>query len=117
MAISIKRIQDPPNPDDGLRVFVERSWPRGVKKELAEVSVWAKGVAPSEELLRLRLSSADDWKSFRKLYRSQLDQSPQAVEDLTTLARLQTITLLHSSKEPKKNGAVVLKDYLTQRLG
>ncbi len=116
MAIAIKRIQDPASPNDGLRVFIERTWPRGVKKELAEVMVWAKNVGPAEGLAKASLSTAEEWKQFRKQYVSQLDAASQAVEDLTTLARSQPITLLHSGKDAKKNCAIVLRDYLAKRL-
>jgi uncharacterized protein YeaO (DUF488 family) len=116
MTIAIKRIQDPASPDDGLRVFIERTWPRGVKKEQAEVTVWAKNVGPGEALAKASLSTADDWRQFRKQYQTQLDAAKQAVDDLTTLARSQPITLLHSSKDAKKNCAIVLRDYLAKRL-
>ena len=48
--IKLKRVYERPSPQDGLRVLVDRLWPRGLTKERAAVDLWAKDVAPSTEL-------------------------------------------------------------------
>ena len=49
MTIQMKRIYEPPSDSDGFRVLVDRLWPRGMKKENANISLWEKNIAPSND--------------------------------------------------------------------
>ena len=75
MEISIKALKDPPSPDDGLRVLIDRAWPRGTAKAKAAVDVWAKSVAPSAELCKWFGNDAQKWREFKKKYIAEIDSN------------------------------------------
>ena len=64
--IKIKRIYDTPTPDDGIRILVDRLWPRGLSKEKAKVDLWLKEIAPSNELRKWYAHDPKKWTEFRK---------------------------------------------------
>ena len=72
--IRLKRAYEKPAPDDGLRVLVERLWPRGLSKERASVDLWMKDVAPSPELRRWFNHDPAKWNEFQTRYRAELRQ-------------------------------------------
>lgn len=115
MAIQIKRIYDPPQASDGLRVLVDRLWPRGVSKERARLDGWPKELTPSSELRKWFGHKAENFDRFAELYRAELDSSPQAqaaAQKLIQQSRQQTVTLLYGARDPNCNHAIVLKNYL-----
>lgn len=111
--LRIKRIYDEASDDDGVRVLVDRLWPRGVAKADARLDEWCKGVAPSPELRKWWDHDADRMDEFAAKYRAELDEEPDAVDELLGLARENdTVTLLYGAKSPEVNHAVILRDYL-----
>lgn len=115
MPIHTKRIYDEPSGDDGLRVLVDRLWPRGVRKEAARFDEWARGVAPSDALRKEFHGHPDRWSEFRERYRAELEARPDAAETLERLrahAREGTLTLLYAAKDEERNNAVALADIL-----
>src|SRR5262245_19445233 len=74
MRLNLKRVYEPPADDDGLRVLVDRLWPRGLKKEEAGIDLWAKEVSPSTELRRWFHAepTAERWAGFRRRYEAEL---------------------------------------------
>jgi uncharacterized protein YeaO (DUF488 family) len=114
MDIEIKRVYDQREEADGLRVLVDRLWPRGLTKEKAAVDVWAKNVAPSDVLRKWYKEDESRWKEFRKRYSAELDESALHVADLAKLASMQKVTLLFACKDEKKNHALILRDYLSK---
>lgn len=48
--VRVRRIYDEPASEDGIRVLVDRLWPRGVSKSRARIGEWCKEIAPSIEL-------------------------------------------------------------------
>ena len=118
MKIQIKRIYDPPGDDDGLRVLVDRLWPRGVKKEEANVDVWAKELAPTTELRQWFDHDASKFSEFRSRYLKELDDKGDVVRKLLEDANGRTLTLLFAARDRSCNHAIVLLDYLDgKRLG
>ena len=116
MAIILKRIYDKPEADDGLRVLVERLWPRGLSKKDAKVDLWVKDAAPSRELRKWFGHDASKWKEFRKRYYEELDNNPDAVEKLRALLkRSEQVTFVFASRERKYNNSAALKEYLESR--
>jgi len=110
MHVQLKRIYDPPSPDDGLRVLVDRLWPRGVKKEAAELDEWLKDVAPSPELRTWWDHDPARMAEFAKRYRAELGDNP-ALGELRELARTHpVVTLLYGARDPKVNHAVILRE-------
>jgi len=115
MTISIKRVYEPAERSDGVRVLVDRLWPRGLTKEKAAIDEWLRDLAPSNELRRWYHARPGEWEAFRKKYLKELSQSePQeALHRLYDLAHKKTqLTLLFASKNESLNNAVVLKELL-----
>ncbi len=112
LKIQIKRIYDSPSEEDGTRVLIDRLWPRGISKDIAQLDLWMKEVAPSTALRQWFNHEASRWKEFTNRYSTELDQQPDGVNKIRTLARNASLTLLFSSKEQKLNNAVALKEYL-----
>ena len=112
MRIQIKRIYDSTGDDDGLRVLVDRLWPRGVKKEEASVDVWAKELAPTTELRQWFDHDASKFSEFRSRYLKELDDKDDFAQKLIEDANGRTLTLLFAARDRSCNHAVVLLDYL-----
>ena len=111
--IRLKRVFDKRADDDGYRVLVDRKWPTGVRKESAALDYWAKELTPSDALFDFYQHDAKRWMSFRARFRLELKESPAALKTLATLAELsktRTVTLLFSSRDPKRNSASVVLD-------
>jgi uncharacterized protein YeaO (DUF488 family) len=116
--IAIKRAYDPPNRTDGSRILVDRIWPRGVKKEAAQVEEWMRELGPSTELRKFFGHDPSRWGEFRKRYLLELKR-PEVkpmLDTLRRLARTGTLTLVYSAKDEEHNQAVVLKELLERKL-
>ena len=115
MTIAVKRVYEAASPADGVRVLVDRLWPRGVKKEEAAVKVWLRDVAPSTELRKWFHANVDAWNMFRQRYLKELTGKKQTegLEKLHQLAESEgKLTLLYASRNEERNNATVLKDLL-----
>ncbi|MGA9534118.1 MAG: DUF488 domain-containing protein [Anaerolineales bacterium] len=115
MTIQLKRAYDDPEPSDGLRILVDRLWPRGVSKERAQLDFWAKEVSPSNELRKTFGHDADRWDAFKRSYFAELDSHPEAVRDLLERIEGQQATLIYAAKGRERNNAVALREYLLGR--
>ena len=110
--VRIKRVYEPAQRDDGLRVLVDRVWPRGVSKDDAHLDIWAKDVAPSTELREWFGHDPKRWTEFEKRYESELrDGSAKAqIESIMKAAKeKRVITLLYGARDEQHNQAVVLQ--------
>ncbi|MEM9251870.1 MAG: DUF488 domain-containing protein [Planctomycetota bacterium] len=116
MNITIKRIYEPVANDDGVRVLVDRVWPRGVSKDAAEVVAWCKAVAPSTELRKWFAHDPAKWPEFVARYHTELDANPDGVAELLNHApKRGRLTLVYSAKDEAHNQAAALRDYLIHR--
>ena len=113
MSIKIKRIYDRPEPEDGFRVLVDRLWPRGIRKDEARLDLWLKEVAPSTALRREFGHHPARWAEFRRRYRTELEQQPQAIALLRDKASRGPVTLLYAARDAEHNNAAALKSILT----
>lgn len=114
MTVKAKRIYEPFSKADGLRVLVDRLWPRGMKKGDAHIDLWLKEVAPSTELRKWFNHEAEKWQQFIEKYRAELKAST-AFEELVSLTKKhKTVTLLYSAKDEQYNQVVVLKQFLAE---
>jgi uncharacterized protein YeaO (DUF488 family) len=111
MQTKIKRVYDQPAEDDGLRILVDRLWPRGLTKEKAHVDLWLKDIAPSTGLRKWFGHEPAKWEEFKKKYLLELKENDVAVSLLKDKAR-ETVTLLYGAKDHEHNEAIVLLDYL-----
>jgi uncharacterized protein YeaO (DUF488 family) len=112
--ILVKRAYLPPAPEDGLRILVDRLWPRGVTKSDAAIDRWMKDLAPSNELRRWFGHDPRRWDEFRRRYEAELSQRPDLLEELRTLARKGPLTLVYGARDEAHNQAVVLRDLLSR---
>ena len=115
MDIVVKRVYEPPSRADGVRVLVDRLWPRGLRKEDAAVKFWLRDLAPSKELREWFHANPGAWRLFRKRYLKELvtPAASAAVEKLHELAEgKKTLTLLYAFRNEEHNNAVVLKELL-----
>ena len=110
--VKIKRIYDPPSKDDGVRILVDRLWPRGISKEAAAIDEWVRDVAPSDELRKWFSHDPAKWQEFRKRYISELKKNPELISKLRALARKGRLTLLFAAKDDAHNNAVVLRELI-----
>jgi uncharacterized protein YeaO (DUF488 family) len=110
--IRLKRAYDTPSRQDGLRILVERLWPRGVSKEKAAIDLWLKELAPSTELRKWFDHDPEKWNDFRKRYRAELKQKGDMLLLLQHRTTEGTVTFVYAAHDEERNSAVVLKDYL-----
>ena len=101
---------------NGTRFLVERLWPRGIRKESLHFSDWLKGVAPSDSLRRWFQHDVSKWAEFQRRYRAELDGRPESWAPIVAAARAGDVVLLYSSHDTEHNNAVVLRDYVNERL-
>jgi uncharacterized protein YeaO (DUF488 family) len=111
----LKRVYEPPNAEDGLRVLVDRLWPRGVRKTDAAIDHWLKDVAPSAELRKWFNHDPTRWQDFRRRYASELAAKPIALRSLRRLARRGVVTLVYAARDVSHNDAVALRNILLGR--
>jgi uncharacterized protein YeaO (DUF488 family) len=111
MTIEIKRIYEPAARTDGVRVLVDRLWPRGIKKDDARIDLWLKEVAPTTSLRRWFDHRPERWDRFRERYVAELSNNPSLAE-LRNLAKKKRITLIYSARDADHNQAVVLAEHL-----
>ena len=108
-----KRAYDPPEPDDGFRVLVDRLWPRGLSKDDAAVDLWAKDAAPSTDLRRWFHADRENRRSeFRERYLAELDASGAAADLARDLASHDTVTLLTATADVASSQVPVLVEAL-----
>ena len=110
--LKIKRIYDEPTKDDGVRIFVDRLWARGVTKERAKLDYWFKDIAPSSDLRKWFNHEPEKFEEFAKKYREELRYDKEDVEKIKNLLKTQNVTLIYAAKSPTINHARVLKEYI-----
>lgn len=116
--IKLKRAYEAYQDSDGYRILVDRLWPRGVKKEALHHDLWAKEIAPSNELRQwFHEDPQNRWPEFEKRYIAELDTSAYAAEFIDIIKKHKVVTLLFGAKDTEHNQADVLKAYLEQKLG
>lgn len=110
----MKRIYDDPAPDDGVRVLVDRIWPRGLRKDRAQVDEWLKAVAPSTQLRTWYSHDAERFDEFVRRYKAELKapERAEAFERLKALAKDSAVTLLTATKDVDLSQAAVLAGLL-----
>ena len=112
MNIRFKRVYEHPEKDDGMRILVDRLWPRGLTKKKASVDLWLKEIAPSTELRKWFDHDPKKWKSFRGRYETEIRHKDDLIKVLKHKAREGPITLIYGARDEKHNEALVLKHIL-----
>lgn len=111
--IITKRVYDPiGNNEQGVRVLVDRLWPRGVAKHALKADHWLREVAPSDQLRTWFGHDPSRWEEFQRRYFEELQAKPEPIEFLLALAREKGLVLLFSARDLHHNQAVALQQYL-----
>jgi uncharacterized protein YeaO (DUF488 family) len=115
--VQLRRIYDDPAHDDGIRVLVDRRWPRGVSKARAELDEWCTAVAPSDRLRKWYGHDPARFEEFGDRYRRELDQPERtaALRHLRLMAAHQRLTLLTATRHLELSQAAILRDLLNGR--
>ena len=112
LEIQIKRAYLRPSTEDGVRVLVDRLWPRGLRKSEAAIDRWLKEVAPSTELRRWFGHDPNKWQEFRRRYRAELSSNAALLNELRAMAKKERLTLVYAARDELHNEAVMLRDVL-----
>ena len=117
--LRIKRVYEAPDTEDGVRVLVDRLWPRGLSRERAQIDLWLKEIAPSDVLRRRFHGDPAGWEDFKTAYYAELEQPPaqSAVRELFDRLSREPVTLLFAARDETHNNAVALKEWLDERAG
>jgi uncharacterized protein YeaO (DUF488 family) len=113
--IDIARVYDAPQPDGRFRVLIDRLWPRGVKKADLQLDLWAKDLAPSDQLRKWFQHDPKRWDKFRERYFAELDEKAANVAEMLDIAGKRSLLLLYGARDEEHNNAVALKEYLGRR--
>ncbi|MBF0506471.1 MAG: DUF488 domain-containing protein [Nitrospirae bacterium] len=112
--LKVKRIYETASSEDGKRILVDRLWPRGIKKEKAEVGEWLKEIAPSDELRKWFAHDPSKWQAFKTKYAHEIGGKSDLLQRLRKESGKATVTLVYSAKDNEHNNAVALKEIIEQ---
>ena len=116
--LRVRRVYKPPDESDGVRVLVDRLWPRGLSRESAQIDLWLKEIAPSDALRRRFHGDPAGWEDFKTAYYAELEREPaqSAVRDLLDRLSREPGTLLFAARDETRNNAVALKEWLDSQI-
>lgn len=112
MTITTKRVYEEAESGEGMRILVDRLWPRGLSKDDAAVDLWVKELAPSDKLRQWYDHDPDKWPEFKKRYHAELKDKNESVDELVNQIKSKKAVFLFGSKETRYNNAVALKEYI-----
>ncbi len=110
--LQTKRVYEPVSPDDGIRILVDRIWPRGFTRAKLKADLWVKDAAPSTNLRTWFAHDPAKWKEFKARYFAELDSHPEVVNRLREQLAKGPVTLLYSARDTEFNQAKALEEYL-----
>jgi uncharacterized protein YeaO (DUF488 family) len=99
--IRIKRAYDEPGGEDGLRILIDRLWPRGMPKSKLKLDSWAKHLSPSNALRKWYGHDPEKFAEFRKRYVAELKQQGEGLAELRAAVKGRAVTLL-TAQERKR---------------
>lgn len=110
--IQIKRVYEPYDKSDGVRFFIDKLYPRGIKKENLHFDQWLKDIAPSNQLRHWFNHDPDKWEEFKQKYWVELKEHKNTLDSILLSSKEKNVTLLYSAHDSEHNNAVALKEYL-----
>jgi uncharacterized protein YeaO (DUF488 family) len=110
--LKLKRVYEEASPQDGVRILVERLWPRGLTKAQVAADLWLKDVAPGPELRTWFGHDPARWEEFRRRYRAELQEKTDLLELLRTKSREGPVTLIYAARDEQHNAALALAEIL-----
>ena len=114
--IKLKRVYEPAESTDGFRVFVDKLWPRGIKKEALNCDEWNKEIEPSASLRGwFHQDKEKNWNQFKQAYQKELTNNPAVAKFVDEIQKQAVVTLVYGAKDPLHNHVVVLKAFLERK--
>jgi uncharacterized protein YeaO (DUF488 family) len=111
-SIAVKRVYDEPARDDGVRVLIDRLWPRGLSKAELKLDAWPRALSPSNELRKWYGHDPKLFAEFRRRYREELAEQKEELAKLRTMIKGRKGTLLTATRELELSHAIVLREVL-----
>jgi uncharacterized protein YeaO (DUF488 family) len=112
--VKVKRVYEKPSGQDGVRILVDRLWPRGVSTKTAKIELWLRAVAPSDGLRTWFSHDPVRWPEFKRRYFRELRQNGDAVNLLREKATGDVLTLVYGARDQERNNAVALAEFMTR---
>jgi uncharacterized protein YeaO (DUF488 family) len=112
--VRLKRVYEQPAAADGMRVLVDRLWPRGLSRQKVAADLWLRDIAPSHELRRWYGHDARRWDRFCRKYRRELAGQPEVLELLDDLRRRTPVTLIFGARDVARSHAAILRELLDE---
>src|SRR3989338_6562135 len=113
--LKLKRIYEKPQRKDGVRVLVDRLWPRRLSKDKAMINKWMKEIAPSDNLRKWFAHKQERWEQFKRRYGEELKDKKDLLRELKMLTKNSSVTLLYAAKDEKRNNAKALLEFLKKQ--
>jgi uncharacterized protein YeaO (DUF488 family) len=113
--IKLKRVYEKPDKGDGVRVLVDRLWPRGTSKEKGRIDLWLKEIAPSGGLRKWFAHKEERAAEFKKRYHEELRSKKELVDQIVVLSKKGTVTLVYAAKDETMNNAIALQEFIVKR--
>lgn len=110
--ILVKRIYEPAGKSDGFRVLVDRLWPRGFSKQVAQIDFWLRDIGPSTALRTWFNHDSERWEEFQRRYHAELKEKTALLATIKEQVKMGPVTLLYSAKDEQRNQAVGLRSFL-----
>jgi uncharacterized protein YeaO (DUF488 family) len=115
-SIAIKRAYDKPSPQDGVRILIDRLWPRGLSKAKLKIAAWPRELAPSTALRKWYGHEPARFAEFRRRYRAELAEHANALKALRALVRGRAATLITATREIDLSHAAVMRELLRRKM-
>jgi len=113
--IKLKRVYERASKEDGLRILVERLWPRGLTKAQTGINLWLKDIAPSPELRKWFNHEPEKWDEFKKRYWSELKDKKETIKILKQHLKKNDATFIYAARDDEHNNALALKEFLEKK--
>ena len=114
-SIAIKRAYDNPMPQDGVRILIDRLWPRGVSKTKLKLDAWPRELAPSTGLRKWYGHDPARFAEFRRRYKAELAERPEQLSVLRAMVKGRAATLLTATRELDLSHAEVMRSILQRK--
>ena len=114
--IKTKSIYQEKEKGDGTRILITRFYPRGVKK--TKFDLWIRGASPEKDLLKKYRSGKISWVQFSKKFKEQLynlEESKNAMKQISETAKRKNVTLLCYEKEGENCHRIIVKSVLDKQ--